>query len=101
MNIKMTVVSVENGVDAFRLKSDNPIDVIVTNDSGTEQIQKMFVHLLGKLMSDDVVIEFEKTEGYTNSMYEDVCKEYISSLNTELKAARESLLREGYAVESK
>lgn len=101
MIIKMTAVSIENGNDVFRLKCENPIDVIVTNDSGTEQIQKMFVYLLGKLMSDDIVIEFEKTEGYTNTMYEDVCKEYIASLNTELRAARESLLQEGYGIEVK
>ena len=100
MKIKMTVIKLEDGSDAFRLKSENPIDLVVTNDSGTEQIQKMFVLLLGMLRSDNVEIEFEKTEDYGNAMYEDVCKEYVNALNSELKEAREALLQEGYTINS-
>ena len=98
MKIKMTAIKLEDGSDAFRLKSESPINLVVTNDTGTEQIQKMFVLLLDMLRSDNVEIEFEKTEDYGNAMYEEVCKEYIAALNSELKEAREALLQEGYTI---
>jgi len=101
MIIKMTALKLPDESEVFRLKTDTPIDVVVTDDAGTEQIQNMFIYLLDKLISNDVEIEFEKTPDYGNEMYENVCKDYIQSLNRELKEAREALIKEGYATGEK
>lgn len=47
--------------------------------------------LLQNLLDDDIVIEFEKTNG----MHEEVYKEYIISLNRKLALARERIVSEG------
>lgn len=98
MVINMTVTQNEEGKDVFRLLADNCIDVDVTEEKGTEQLKAMFGELLKAMLTEEVTIEFEKTEDYKNKMYEDVCEAYIAVLNEELRQSRENLLREGLCV---
>lgn len=92
--ISMTVTKNGSGDDVFRLCTDSPVDVNVTGDCETEQLRNLFKAILTLLLKDDVVVSFSKTEGYGTAMYEDVCREYVTVLNAEIRQARARLQEE-------
>ena len=93
--IGMTVTANENNQDVFRLNTEPEyIDVVLTEENGTNDLKKLFERLLQELFKDDVEITFIKTDGYKTKIYEDVCREYITVLNQELIMARQKILEE-------
>lgn len=100
MIINLTVAKDENGNDVFRLLTENQIDVDVTSEKGIEQLKEMFSELLKHMIQEEVEVEFIKTTGYDNKMYEEVCKSYVGVLNEELRQSREVLLGEGLCVDA-
>lgn len=99
-HIEMTVTINERAQDVFRLKTEpEHIDVVLTEDNGTNDLKNLFARLLQELFKDDVEIKFVKTDGYKTRIYEDVCKEYVSVLNQELVTAREKILEERLPVD--
>lgn len=98
-HIEMTVTTNERAQDVFRLKTEpEHIDVVLTEDNGTNDLKNLFARLLQELFKDDVEIKFVKTDGYKTRIYEDVCREYVSVLNQELITAREKILEEKLPV---
>lgn len=98
--IEMTVTTNEKSQDVFRLKSEPEyIDVVLTEDNGTNDLKKLFARLLQELFMDDVEVKSIRTDGYKTRIYEDVCKEYVSVLNQELVTAREKILEEELPVD--
>ena len=95
MEIKMTATVNDEGNDVFRLLDGDGIDVEVTGNKGVEQLKQLFNRLLNLMLVEEVTVEFEPTTGYGNKMYEDVCREYVGVLETELVKAREKLVAEG------
>lgn len=99
-HIEMTVTTNERAQDVFRLKTEpEHIDVVLTEDNGTNDLKNLFARLLQELFKDDVEIKFVKTDGYKTRIYEDVCREYVSVLNQELITAREKILEERLPVD--
>lgn len=99
-HIEMTVTTNESAQDVFRLKTEpEHIDVVLTEDNGTNDLKNLFTRLLQELFKDDVEIKFVKTDGYKTRIYEDVCREYVSVLNQELVTAREKILKERLPVD--
>ncbi len=99
-HIEMTVTTNERAQDVFRLKTEpEHIDVVLTEDNGTNDLKTLFARLLQELFKDDVEVEFVRTDGYKTKIYEDVCKEYVSVLNQELVTAREKILEERLSVD--
>ncbi len=79
-HIEMTVTTNERAQDVFRLKTEpEHIDVVLTEDNGTNDLKNLFARLLQELFKDDVEIKFVKTDGYKTRIYEDVCREYVST----------------------
>ena len=98
-HIEMTVTTNERAQDVFRLKIEpEHIDVVLTEDNGTNDLKNLFARLLEELFKDDVEIKFVKTDGYKTRIYEDVCREYVSVLNRELVTARGKILEEKLPV---
>lgn len=98
-HIEMTVTTNEKAQDVFRLKTEpEHIDVVLTEDNGTNDLKALFARLLQELFKDDVEVKFVRTDGYKTKIYEDVCKEYVSVLNQELVTAREKILEERLPV---
>ena len=98
--IEMTVTTNERAQDVFRLKTEpEHIDVVLTEDNGTNDLKTLFARLLQELFKDDVEVKFVRTDGYKTRIYEDVCKEYVSVLNQELVTAREKILEERLPVD--
>lgn len=94
-HIEMTVTTNDKSQDVFRLKTKPEyIDVVLTEDNGTNDLKSLFARLLQELFKDDVEIKFVKTDEYKTRIYEDVCREYVSVLNQELIMAREKILEE-------
>ena len=99
-HIEMTVTTNERAQDVFRLKTEpEHIDVVLTEDNGTNDLKTLFARLLQELFKDDVEVKFVRTDGYKTRIYEDVCKEYVSVLNQELVTAREKILEERLPVD--
>ncbi len=95
MRIGITVTTNEKTQDVFRLKTEpEPIDVVLTEDGGTNDLKTLFTRLLQELFNDDVEIYFVQTDGYKTRIYEDVCMEYVDVLNQELVTARQAILEE-------
>ena len=98
-HIEMTVTTNERAQDVFRLKTEpKHIDVVLTEDNGTNDLKTLFARLLQELFKDDVEVKFVRTDGYKTRIYEDVCREYVSVLNQELITAREKILEEKLPV---
>lgn len=92
--IQMTVIKDANGKDIFKLLSENPVEIPLTEDGGISKIKEMFNVLLNELIKDDVQVIFKKTPAYKNTLYENVCEEYVADLSTELANARLRLIEE-------
>lgn len=99
-HIEMTVTTNDKSQDVFRLKTKPEyIDVVLTEDNGTNDLKSLFARLLQELLKDDVEVKFVRTDGYKTRIYEDVCKEYVGVLNQELVTAREKILEEKLPVD--
>lgn len=99
-HIEMTVTTNENFQDVFRLKTEpEHIDVVLTEDNGTNDLKNLFARLLQELFRDDVEVEFVKTDRYKTRIYEDVCREYVSVLSQELITARQKILEEKLPID--
>lgn len=98
MDVKATVITDEQGQDVMRFMFEQPMDVSLTGTNGTKDLKELFARLMGLILKDDVQVTFEKTSGYENQMYVDVCSEYVRALNKELTEAREKVKREGLAM---
>lgn len=98
-HIEMTVTTNDKSQDVFRLKTmPEHIDIVLTEDNGTNDLKSLFARLLQELFNDGVQIKFVRTDGYKTRIYEDVCREYVSVLNQELITAREKILEEKLPV---
>ena len=68
--IEMTVTTNEKSQDVFRLKSEPEyIDVVLTEDNGTNDLKKLFARLLQELFMDDVEVKSIRTDGYKTRIY--------------------------------
>lgn len=98
-HIEMTVTTNERAQDVFRLRTEpEHIDVVLTEDNGTNDLKNLFACLLHELFKEDVEIKFVRTDGYKTRIYEDVCREYVTILNQELATARQKILDEKLSV---
>lgn len=95
-DINVTATTVGNGQDVIRFTiSEKPYDVSLTTDTGNEDLKSVFEALLHLMLSENVKLVFTKTDGYTNKMYEEVCKEYVASIQKEIDTVQQSLANEG------
>ena len=95
-DINVTATTVGNGQDVIRFTiNEKPYDVSLTTDTGNEDLKSVFEALLRLMLSENVKLVFTKTDGYTNKMYEKVCKEYVASIQKEIDTAQQALANEG------
>ena len=95
-DINVTATTVGNGQDVIRFTiNEKPYDVSLTTDTGNEDLKSVFEALLRLMLSENVKLVFTKTDGYTNKMYEEVCREYVASIQKEIDTAQQALANEG------
>lgn len=95
-DINVTATTVGNGQDVIRFTiNEKPYDVSLTTDTGNEDLKSVFEALLRLMLSENVKLVFTKTDGYTNKMYEEICKEYVASIQKEIDTAQQALANEG------
>lgn len=97
-----TVLSDSEGNDVlrFRFPDDTALDVCLTGESGNNQLKEVFEKVLKLQLKDDVEVDFEPTEGYTNAMYVQVCKAYTGTLANELAPVRAEIVKEGLGAKA-
>lgn len=95
-DINVTATTVGNGQDVIRFTiNEKPYDVSLTTNTGNEDLKSVFEALLRLMLSENVKLVFTKTDGYTNKMYEEVCKEYVASIQKEIDTTQQALANEG------
>lgn len=92
VDVVLTVLG-ETDVLIFRLDNEQPEKYVVNLNSGSSQaeIKDVFSRLLEMLITDDIVLELQFSEGYSKGLYKDVCTEYINDLNREILQVKQSI----------
>lgn len=83
-----------NGVDTllFEMSDEEGINVNLNETSGQRDLKNVFEMILKKLSSNDLELKLTIDEKYKKGLYKEVCEEYISDLNNEIKAVRSEIL---------
>lgn len=85
-------VSGETDILVFHFPEEETLSVNLNSSESQSDFKKVFSKLLQLILDGEVVLNFEKAEGYSKNLYIDVCKEYIEALNQELVQVRKSII---------
>lgn len=89
----------EEEFDILEFQFENPVKINL-NSSNNKEIKEMFEVLLKELIKKKFILELKIQENYKTELYKDVCTEYISALNEEIKETVESdLWKEIFEIE--
>lgn len=84
----------DNGTDIMLFYipgEENGISVNLNETSGQKDLKNVFGRILKILNTKDVVLELNIDKLYKKGLYKEVCQEYISDLNEEIKEVREEI----------
>lgn len=70
---------------------DKEINVNLNETSGQKDFKIVFENLLKRLNDMDIELELSIDDQYKKVLYKEVCNEYISELNKEIKQIREEI----------
>lgn len=97
--ITSKVVRLDNDNEALRFTVDEKEqDVALTSQDGINGLKAVYETLLAEVMEGDVTVELEDRDEGTTAMYQDVCSEYITLLNSDLASARHEIIEKGLAA---
>lgn len=100
-DVMAKVVKLENDNEALRFTIGNrEKDVALTSQDGINGLKAVYEALLAEVMKDDVTVKLEERAEGTTAMYQEVCKEFIKSLNNDLKSARSEIINKGLEIQS-
>lgn len=95
-DVMAKVVKLENDNEALRFTiGSREKDVTLTSQDGINGLKAVYEALLAEVMKDDVTVKLEERAEGTTAMYQDVCNEFIKSLNNDLKLARSEIINKG------
>lgn len=66
----------------------NGISVNLNETSGQKDLKLVFEKILNRLNTKDIELRLSIDEQFKKGLYKEVCVEYISDLNNEIKAVR-------------
>lgn len=81
--IKVKLEKVDKN-DFMVFKFDENIKVCLNEESGQQDLKRVFSVLLEELLKTSVELEYEENKEYKVGLYIDVCKEYLNDLNKEI-----------------
>ncbi len=98
-DITAQVVKIDDDNEVLRFTiNEKKQDVTLTSKDGINGLKAVYESLLAEVMKDDVTVKLEeKGEGAT-AMYQNVCSEYITLLNSDLVSARHEIIEKGLAT---
>lgn len=95
-DVMAKVVKLENDNETLRFTiGSREKDVTLTSQDGINGLKAVYEALLAEVMKDDVTVKLEERAEGTTAMYQDVCNEFIKSLNNDLKLARSEIINKG------
>lgn len=82
-----------NGVDTllFEIPEEEGITVNLNETSGQKDLKNVFERVLKRLSSNDLELKLSIDEKYKKGLYKEVCEEYISDLNNEIRVVRSEI----------
>lgn len=81
--IKVKLEKADNN-DYMVFGFDENIKVCLNEESGQQDLKRVFSVLLEELLKTSVELEYEENKEYKVGLYIDVCKEYLNDLNKEI-----------------
>lgn len=97
--ITAKVVKLDENNEALRfIISEKELDIVLTSQDGINGLKIVYEALLEEVMKDDVTVELEEKDTGVTAMYQDVCREYIELLKTDLGSARREIIEKGLTV---
>lgn len=93
--IKATLYD-ENDTDflKFEISEDCILPVNLNSSESQKELKAVFSNLLSILTKEDIEILFEHSDEYSRRMYIDVCAEYITDLNRELRVVSQQMRKD-------
>jgi len=95
MKIEAVLEKLDNEEEVLKFRLTPEKSVRLTSTQGVNDLKDVFVTLLNKLTTDDVLVELVDNPDYDNKMYRDICAEYVVELNKDIAEARRNLIKEG------
>lgn len=95
IDVKLTAMS-DADVLIFGLDEERPEAYTVNLNSATSQneLKEVFSKLLELLLAEDILLQLSVAPGYSKTLYNDVCREYIEDLNRELLQVKANMKKE-------
>jgi hypothetical protein len=98
-DITAQVVKIDNDNEVLRFTiNEKKQDVTLTSKNGINELKAVYESLLAEVMKDDVTVRLEEKGEGTTAMYQNVCSEYITLLNSDLVSARHEIIEKGLAT---
>lgn len=95
------VVRLDENSEALRFAIDEKeLDVALTSQDGINGLRVVYEALLEEVIKDDVTVELSDKDDDATAMYQDVCREYIELLKSDLASARQEIVNKGLAAQS-
>lgn len=88
-NIINVELKKEEDVDILEFQFNNPVKINL-NNSNNNDLKGMFEILLKELINKKFELQLTIQDNYKTELYKDVCTEYISALNEEIKETVDS-----------
>ena len=82
-----------NGIDTllFEIPEEEGIAVNLNETSGQKDLKNVFEKVLKRLSLNDLELKLSIDETYKKGLYKEVCEEYISDLNNEIRVVRSEI----------
>ena len=75
----------------FKITEEQEMPIFLNTEATQNGLKLLFSTLLTELIKSPIVLNFQENPNYKTALYIEVCKEYISDLNTELQQVREKI----------
>lgn len=93
LKIKLCAESDDKDILLFEFP-DNPLKVNLNSDSCQEELKAVFSQLINTSLDNDVTLAYEIEDGYSRTLYKEVCNEYVVALQNELNSIIERIRNE-------
>lgn len=87
----------EKDILAFQIDREKHPDGFVVNlnePTGQQDFMNVFAVILRQLEREEIEFKLRVADGFDRALYKDVCKEYIDSLNAEIRDMRVKISNE-------
>ena len=80
--------------DVMVFDMEPPLRVSLNDDDSQNELKKVFVKILFLMTKNKIKLNYKENPEYKTGLYIDVCREYVKSLDREIKNVAKSMPKE-------